>query len=163
MDGGKLELHVTEAAQNSVEIGLLLQQTAARAGLTIDLKREPSDGYWSNIWIKRPFHAVIWNPRPTYNIMTTLIWRSNAKWNDTQFKSERLDSLIDEARGTVDDARRKELYWEIQKIIYEEGGNALPAFVNYLDAMSAKVKGLSPVPVGNLGGFNFADSVWLEA
>jgi len=162
MENARLELHVTEAAQNSVEIGLLLQASAAKAGLAIDLKREPSDGYWSNIWIKRPFHAVIWNPRPTYNIMATLVWKSNAKWNDTQFKNPRLDALIDTARGTVDPAKRKEVFWEIQEIIYEEGGNAIPAFVNYLDAMSSKVKGLTPVPTGNLSGFNFADKVWLE-
>jgi hypothetical protein len=29
--------------------------------------------------------------------------------------------------------------------------------------MSSKVKGITPVPTGNLGGFNFADSVWLES
>lgn len=163
MENARLELHVTEAAQNSVEIGLLLQASAAKAGLQIDLKREPSDGYWSNIWIKRAFHAVIWNPRPTNSIMATLIWKSDAKWNDTQFKDRRLDGLIDTVRGTVDPARRKELFWDIQKIIHEEGGNAIPAFVNYLDAVSSKVKGLTPVPTGNLSGFNFADKVWLES
>ncbi|MFG3594685.1 ABC transporter substrate-binding protein [Bradyrhizobium sp. RDI18] len=162
MENASVELHVSEAVQNSIEMGLLLQREAARAGLTISLKREPSDGYWSNIWMKRPFHAVQWNPRPTESIMATLVWKSDAKWNDTQFKDVRLDHLINTARGTVDLAKRKELFWEIEKIIYEQGGSAIPAFVNYLDAISSKVKGLSPIPTGNLGGFNFADSVWLE-
>ncbi|MDH2405272.1 ABC transporter substrate-binding protein [Bradyrhizobium sp. SSUT18] len=162
MENANVELHVSEAVQNSIEMGLVLQREAARAGLTINLKREPSDGYWSNIWIKRPFHAVQWNPRPTESIMATLVWKSGAKWNDTQFKDTRLDQLIDTARGTVDLAKRKELFWEIEKIIYEQGGNAIPAFVSYIDAISSKVKGLSPIPTGNLGGFNFADSVWLE-
>jgi len=163
MENARLELHVTEAVQNSLEMGLLLQHDAARAGLNIELKREPSDGYWTNIWIKRPFHAVVWNPRPTENIMGTLIWTSDAKWNDTQFKNTRLDQLIVTARGTIDPAKRKEVFWDIQKIIYEDGGNAIPAFVNYLDGYSSKVKGLAPVPTGSLGGFNFADSVWLES
>ncbi|MGY4509508.1 ABC transporter substrate-binding protein [Bradyrhizobium sp. USDA 3650] len=162
MENASVELHVSEAVQNSIEMGLVLQREAARAGLTINLKREPSDGYWSNIWIKRPFHAVQWNPRPTESIMATLVWKSGAKWNDTQFKDTRLDQLIDTARGTVDLAKRKELFWEIEKIVYEQGGNAIPAFVSYIDAISSKVKGLSPIPTGNLGGFNFADSVWLE-
>jgi len=159
----RLDLHVSEAVQNSLEMGLLLQQDAAKAGLTIDIKREPSDGYWNNIWIKRPFHAVTWNPRPTESIMATLIWKSDAKWNDTQFKNARLDQLIDNVRKTLDPGPRKEMFWEIQKIIYEDGGNAVPAFVNYLDAYSSKVKGLAPVPTGNLGGFNYADGVWLES
>jgi peptide/nickel transport system substrate-binding protein len=163
MENGRIELHVTEAAQNSVEIGLLLQRDAARAGLQIDLKREPAEGYWSNIWIKRAFHSVIWNPRPTYNIMATLIHKSDANWNDTRCGSPQLDELIDSARGTVDPAKRKELFWGIQELIYNDGGNAIPAFVNYLDAVSSKVKGITPVPTGNLGGFNFADSVWLES
>ncbi|WP_188393955.1 ABC transporter substrate-binding protein [Mesorhizobium sp. SARCC-RB16n] len=163
MENASIELHVTDAVQNSIEMGLVLQRQAALAGLTINLKREPSDGYWSNIWIKRPFHAVVWNPRPTESLMATLIWKSDAKWNDTQFKDPHLDQLIDAARGTVDPDKRKQTFWDIQSIIYEQGGNAIPAFVNYIDAHSSKVKGLTPVPTGNLGGFNFADSVWLES
>ena len=30
---------------------LLLQQTAQRAGLELDIKRMPADGYWSNHWL----------------------------------------------------------------------------------------------------------------
>ena len=163
MENGKLELHVSDAAGGSVEQGLLVQREAARIGLTIQLKREPADGYWGNIWRKRSFHAGVWNPRPTYDMLLTLAWKSDAKWNESQIKNARLDALIDQGRATVDPAKRKEIYGEIQKIIYEKGGNAIPAFQNYLDAVSKKVKGLSPVPVGNLGGFNFADSVWLDA
>lgn len=162
MENANLELHVSAAAMNSIELGLLLQREAARIGLTIKLKREPADGYWGNIWRKRSFHAGEWNARPTYDLLLTLGWKSNAKWNETQFKSERLDKLIDEGRATVDFAKRKSIYGEIQKILHDEGGNLVPCFVDYLDAISNKVKGLKPVPVGNLGGFNFADSVWLD-
>ena len=28
---------------------LMLQQSAAQTGITLELKREPADGYWSNI------------------------------------------------------------------------------------------------------------------
>jgi peptide/nickel transport system substrate-binding protein len=90
------------------------------------------------------------------------MFKSDAKWNDTQFKDERLDQLIDLARATIDHEKQRTIYTEIEEIIYEQGGNAIPAFVNYLDGLSSKVKGLEPVPLGNLGGFNFADSVWLE-
>lgn len=163
MENGRLEVHVTEAAPNSIEMGLQLQQDAAKAGLTIDLKREPADGFWANIWMKRAMVSVSWNPRPTYNIMHTLMCRSDAKWNDTAFKNERLDMLIDESRRTLDKAKAKELSWETQKIIHEEGGRALACFQNYIDGLSPKVKGLVPIPTGNLMGFNFADSVWLDA
>ncbi len=45
LKGGTIQLSVTEAVKGSIEMGQILQQTAARAGLTIDLKKEPADGY----------------------------------------------------------------------------------------------------------------------
>lgn len=161
--GGKLELHVSDAASGSVEMGLMLQREAARVGLTIDLRREPADGYWGNIWRQRSFHAGEWNPRPTFDMLLSIGWTSDAKWNETQWRSPKLDALIAEGRRTVDPAKRTQIYGDIQRMIYEDGGNAIPAFLDYVDGISTKLKGLTPVPVGNLGGFNFADSVWLEA
>jgi peptide/nickel transport system substrate-binding protein len=162
MENAKLELHVSPAANLSEELGMLLQSEAAKIDLTIDLKREPAGGYWSNIWRKRSFHAAEWNARPTLDLLLTLGWKSDAKWNETQFKSARLDTLIDEGRSTVDINKRKEIYGEIQSILYYEGGNVIPCFVNYLDAISSNIKGLVPVPVGALGGYNYADSAWLD-
>jgi peptide/nickel transport system substrate-binding protein len=163
MDGSRLELHVSDAAAGSVDMGLMLQQTAARAGLTIDLKREPSDGYWSNIWLKRAFIGSEWNARPSYDLILSILFKSDAKWNEDRFRSDRLDSLIIEARATLDAARRKEIYGEAQSIIYNGSGHVIPAFADYLDGVANRVKGLTPVPVGNMGGFNLANKVWLES
>ena len=161
MESGSLDLHVSEASAGSVEMGLMLQQTAARAGLTINLKREPADGYWSNIWLKRSFYGSEWNARPVYDMNLSLSFLSDGKWNESNINNPTLDSRVREARGTVDQNKRKELYGDVQRIIHEEGGNIIPVFVDYLDGLSNKVNGLKPVPVGNLGGFNFADSIWL--
>lgn len=163
MEGATLELHVSEAAANSIETGQFLQREAAQIGLNIDLKREPRDGYWSNIWLKRGFYGGEWNPRPTYDMILSLAWTSTAKWNETKVQHPSLDNLIAEGRVTVDGTKRKEIYGEVQKIISEDGGNAIPMFIDYLDARSSKVRGLSPVPTGGLGGYNFADTVWLES
>ena len=55
------------------------------------------------------------------------------------------------------------IYSQIQKSIQDSGSITLPCFMSYVDGISKKVKGLVPVPVGNLSGFNFSDSVWLES
>jgi peptide/nickel transport system substrate-binding protein len=162
MNNAKLELHVGDAAFTSVELGMLIQSEAARIGLTIDLRREPSDGYWSNVWRQRSFHAGEWNARPTNDLLLSIGYTSNAKWNESGYKNERMDKLIAEARGTLDFQKRKTLYWEVQKILYEDGCSAIPAFTNYIGAASNKVKGLTHCKTGGFGGFNFADTVWLE-
>jgi peptide/nickel transport system substrate-binding protein len=163
MDGAKLELHVSDAALGSVDMGLMLQQTAARAGLTIELKREPSDGYWSNIWLKRAFIGSEWNARAVDDLNLSLIFMSDAKWNEDHIANEHLDGLIKDARATLGLEKRKEIYGEVQAIINEDSGHIIPAFADYLDGISNRVKGLEPVPVGNMGGFNFANKVWLES
>ncbi len=163
MENAKLELHVSDPALGSIELGMLLQAEAARIGLTIDLKREPADGYYANVWRKRSFHANEWNARPTDALLLALGWKSTATWNEAQYKNERLDMLIDQASATLDLAKRKEIYYEIQKIIYEDGCHAIPFFTNNLGAVSSKVRGLVPVKTGVLGGFNYADTVWMDS
>jgi peptide/nickel transport system substrate-binding protein len=160
---GKLELIVSDAAIGTVEMGQILQQAAARAGLTIELKREPADGFWSNIWLKRAFYGSQWNARPTADILLSLGWLSGAVWNEAQLKDTALDQLIVQGRSELDPAKRKQTYGDIQKILYDRGGNAVFGFQHFLDGLSAKVKGIEPVPVGYLGGYAFADSVWLES
>ena len=144
-------------------MGQFLQREAARAGLNLDLKREPTDSYWNAVAGKRPFFATNFHPRPTYNMLLNLAWKSGAAWNFSHYDSEALDKLIDQARATLDQARRKELYNEIQKKIHNSGAIVLPCFLNYVDGVSKKVQGLTPIPVGNLGGFNFTDRIWLES
>ncbi len=160
---GRLELHISEAAIGTVPMGQILQQTAAQAGLNIELRREPADGYWSNIWIKRPFHGGQWNARPTIDIQLSLGWISEADWNAAQFKDATLDQLIVQGRSELDPAKRKQIYNDIQKILYDQGGNGVFGFQDFLDGHSARVMGITPVPIGNLGGFAFPDTAWLES
>ncbi len=162
MENAKLELHVGEPVYASVEIGMMLQAEATRIGLTIDLKREPADGYYTNIWRKRSFHAGEWNARPTDDLLLTTGFKSDAEWNESQYKNPRLDMLIDQGRSTLDFAKRKEIYGEVQKILYEDGCNVIPCFTNYLCGINKKVRGLVPVKTGGLGGFNYADTVWID-
>lgn len=162
MENAKLELHVSEAAYNSVEMGMMLQNQAARIGLTIQLRREPEDGYWSNIWRKRSFHAAEWNARPTDDLLLSIGFKSDAKWNESQYKNEKVDKLIDQGRETFDPKLRKEIYGELQNILYEDGANVIPCFTNYITGINSKVRGLVPVKTGGMGGFNYADTAWLD-
>ena len=41
-------------------------------------------------------------------------------------------------------------------------GIGLPVFISILDAYTAKLKGLKPIPTGGLMGYAYAENVWLE-
>ena len=47
------------AFPGAVDAAQLYQQSAAKAGITIEVKREPGDGYWSEVWNKQPFSRIL--------------------------------------------------------------------------------------------------------
>jgi peptide/nickel transport system substrate-binding protein len=164
MDGGSIRVHTAEAAgTGAVEQVLMLQREADGIGLKVHVQRDPGDGYWSATWGKRPFFMSGWNMRPTANIMLTLAFNSDAAWNEARWKNARFDELLNLGRATLDPVERKRIYCEAQTLIHETGGVAIPCFIDYLDAMSDKVKGFIPLPLGPLGASQWPRSIWLES
>ena len=47
----------------AVDAALLYSERAKAAGITINVKRVPNDGYWSNVWNKLPWCACYWGGR----------------------------------------------------------------------------------------------------
>jgi peptide/nickel transport system substrate-binding protein len=163
MDGGTIKVHTSEVAgTGAIEQALMLQREASKIGLKIDVQRDPGDGYWSATWGKQPFFMSGWNMRPTANIMLTLAFTSDAAWNEAKWKNPRFDELLTLGRASLDPVQRKNIYCEAQTLIQQTGGVAIPCFIDYLDAMSEKVKGFEPVPLGPLGASQWPRSVWLE-
>ena len=149
------------AATGSVEMGLLLQQAAQQIGLKVDLKQVPADGYWSNYWMKVPVGYGNINPRPTADILLSLFFAGNAPWNESAWKNEKFDQLLVAARGETDEAKRKQMYTDMQVMISEQSGIGIPVFINGLDAHKEKLKGLRPMGTGSMMGYSFAEHIWL--
>jgi peptide/nickel transport system substrate-binding protein len=38
-----------------VDAALLFKEHAAKAGIHVNVVRAPNDGYWTNVWLKKPF------------------------------------------------------------------------------------------------------------
>ncbi|CAJ0816006.1 hypothetical protein LMG19087_02620 [Ralstonia wenshanensis] len=160
---GKIPVVASPAAQYSVEIALVLQQTAQRIGLDLDVKRMPADGYWSNHWLSSPVGFGNVNPRPSADTILTQFFKSDAAWNESRWKSPKFDQLLVAARAETDVAKRKQMYADMQTMIHGEAGIGIPLFLASIDGHTTKLKGLAPIPLGGLMGYSFAENVWLEA
>ena len=151
------------AATSSVEIALVLQQAAQQIGLNLDVKRMPSDGYWSTHWMKHPLGFGNVNTRPSADLALTLFFKSDAPWNEAGWKNEKFDQLLVAARGETDAAKRAQMYADMQTMIHNDGGVGIPMFISSLDGHASKLKGLSPIPLGGMMGSTFSEHVWLES
>ncbi|MBN7783465.1 ABC transporter substrate-binding protein [Ponticoccus gilvus] len=147
-----IDLSASSAAfDGAVDAAQLYQASAKAAGININVVQEPADGYWSNVWIKKPFCACYWSGRATEDWMFSSAYEEGVPWNDTQWgreDSERFQDLLLEARAELDSAKRREMYFEMQQILNTDGGLVLPMFANFVEAISNKIA--TPETVGNL-------------
>ncbi|RXV64622.1 ABC transporter substrate-binding protein [Roseovarius sp. A46] len=160
--GQTIPIVASDAANASIDMATVVQQAGSEIGMTFDVQRVPSDGYWSNYWLKAPVHFGNINPRPTPDILFSLLYHSEAPWNESQYKSEKFDNMLIEARGLLDETKRTDMYWEMQEMVANEAGTIIPAYISNIDGIASELKGLRPNPLGNLMGYAFAEYVWLD-
>ena len=141
-----VELQVSEGAfSGATDSGQIFQESLAKAGITMDLKRVSGDGYWDNVWLKAPFCAVYWGNRPTIDNQLTSTFFGGLKnpWNDTHFQNEEFSKLLVAARVEMDQKKRSDMYARCQTLIRENSGMVCFAVQDYLDACTTKLQGLT--------------------
>jgi peptide/nickel transport system substrate-binding protein len=140
LDRLELSLSASDAAfAGAVDGATVFRESAGAAGLEINVVREPSDGYWSNVWSKKPFCTCYWAGKPTPDAIFSLVYAKDASFGDTHWNNERFNSLLLEARGQLDEAKRTEMYWEMQSLVRDDGGTIVPMFMNYVYGLGAQV------------------------
>ncbi|MET2832986.1 ABC transporter substrate-binding protein [Mesorhizobium shangrilense] len=157
----KVGLSTSDAAfPGAVDTAVLYQQDAAKAGIAIDVAREPSDGYWERVFRKKPWSMTYWFGRPTADWMFSQVYAADAAWNDTRWKNPRFNELLLAARSELDDAKRLEMYSEMQALCSDDGGTVIPVFANMVSALSRKVGHSKIGSSWDWDGFRCAERWW---
>ena len=138
----KLEVNLSAADSvlpGAVDMCVLYSEHAKKAGIQINAVREPNDGYWSDVWLKKPWCFVKWGARPTPDQMFTLAYKDDAPWNESHWQNKRFNELLLMAKAELDDKLRAEQYREMCQIASDDGGTVIPFFANFVYARSKKV------------------------
>jgi peptide/nickel transport system substrate-binding protein len=163
-DGSPIVLQVAAGAfPGAIEAAQLFQQSANAAGIPLEIKREPDDGYWSNVWNVAPFCASYWGGRPVQDQMYSTAYLSTADWNDTKFKDAHFDELLIAARGELDETKRKAMYSEMANILRDTGGLICPMFNDFVEARREEVGGWTPNGNGEVMDGRGLVKCWLNA
>lgn len=158
------KLHAANAAfGGAVDTAILYKEQAAKAGIKIEVVREPDDGYWNNVWLKKAWCMCYWGGRVSEDMMFTTAYAAGANWNDTYWEHERFNKLLVEARAELDEAKRREMYVEMQTIVHNEGGVIVPMFAQYVAAASDKLA--HGEIAGNMGtdGMRLHERWWFKS
>ena len=123
----------------AVDMCVLYAEQAKKAGIDIKVVREPNDGYYSDVWLKKPFTAVSWGARPTPDVMFTLAYKDDAAWNESHWHNEKFNKLLLEAKSELDDDKRMTMYREMCLLMHDDGGTIIPFFNNFVYARRSNV------------------------
>jgi peptide/nickel transport system substrate-binding protein len=141
---GTIQLSSSDAAfAGAVDAAQLIAASAKEVGIDIEVVREPSDGYWSNVWNKKPWTACYWGGRPTEDWMYSSAYVDDTEWNDTDWRTTpgavKFNAIVKEARVELDVDKRRAMYAETQQLISDDSGAIVPMFANHIHAVSKKV------------------------
>ena len=164
MENQVFKLHASNAAfAGGMDAAVLFKETANRAGVKMEIVQEPADGYWSNVWMKKPWSMSYLSGRPTEDMIFSLQYAKGAAWNDTFWDNERFNKLLIEARSELDQSKRREMYAEMQRLIRDDGGIILPFFADIVDAGGKKLKFGNLSGQSSLDGFRCSERWWFES
>ncbi len=162
-DGSPIILRVADGAfPGAVDAAALFQESAKAAGIPLEIKREPNDGYWSEVWNVQPFCASYWGGRPVQDQMYSTAYLSTADWNDTRWKRPEFDALLNEAKAELDTAKRKGIYSQMGRMLNEEGGLILPMFNDFVSGVSNNLGGWIQDGNGDMMNNKAAIKCWLK-
>ena len=136
---------------------------AAKAGLKVDVKKEPADGFWSNVWLKGACVVSYWAGRTTATQMLDVGYGPGAPWNESHYQNPKFTALLNAARAELDAGKRKSILFEAQALMSDDVAALIPAFRNSLDAHNGKVGGLVPASLSDMDNSAITVRGWMKA
>ncbi|MHB1217262.1 MAG: ABC transporter substrate-binding protein [Alphaproteobacteria bacterium] len=129
------------------QIDQLVQEQLAQIG--VKLKLEPvSSADWYNKLVdgSSNFSPTRWTTRPDPDGILYILFHSQGYANTMKYKNPKVDQLLDEARLIYDQAKRKPMYFEAQKLITAD--NPMPPLFFSVEygALKDNVKGFEWIP-----------------
>ena len=160
----KIILQASDAAFNgAVDEGALLQASAGKAGIKVDLKKEPADGFLDNVWLKAPFVSSYWGGRAAATQMLVGRLPGGRAMERDALEQREVREAARDARGETDEAKRKPYIWEMQAMLNEQGGAIIPVFRDWLDAHLDKVGGHTPHGGYDMDNGYIMQKAWLKS
>jgi len=142
-----------DPSPTSQQFGQVVQNNLKKGGIEVELERlefgalleDSSGGNFEAL-------ALGWSGRidPDLNIYDFMV--TDGDFNDSGYSNEEVDRLLEEARATLDEGERKELYGQVMEILHED----VPYVYLYHNnsttdfALQSNVKGFQPYPDGIL-------------
>lgn len=147
-DGLDLDLIAVNHPASKQDFAVAMREMARPAGFRISVKVVPQPIYLDQVWLKGQFYVGVYEMQPTIDAVSSLLFTSQAPWNDSHWHDPVFDRLIAEARSEVDPDKRGRLYAEAQTYMSDQTPSIIPVFFDVLAAHVETLHGFRAHPSG---------------
>ena len=149
-DGLEVEL-TTQEARAEPAMAQALKESAIAGGFNVKLNIVPSADYW-NVWTEVPLGITIWAHRPLGTMVMSLGYTADADgkpaaWNESHWVDEEFNTLLAEANRTIDVAKRKEIFCQLEDIQMTRGTVGIAFWTKLWHIANKKFQGVFCHPV----------------
>ncbi|MBI5088294.1 MAG: twin-arginine translocation signal domain-containing protein [Actinobacteria bacterium] len=144
-EGLKVTLDASSVSPGMLESATLFAEQAKGAGVEVTINNVPPGDYYGPNYLKYTFGQSSWVAGTVTGLMQASVG-PNATYNETHFVDETFNDLFTQSQGTLDEAKRSEMLFECQKILYDTGGYIIWGLSPYIDGLAPTVQGMLSTP-----------------
>ena len=146
-DGIDIVLHTADVGAGMIEMAVAFKESAAPAGIRVELKRGNPANFFEDVWMEEPFVVVYWYGRANVDQSHSIQYLSDSSWNGSFWLHEEFDSLVLRARGETLEEQIV-TYGRIQEILVDEVPRLVVGYQPWLYGVRANLRGVIPHPLG---------------
>jgi peptide/nickel transport system substrate-binding protein len=148
-NGFEVTMQVPQEREQRVRLGVTVRDMARAAGIRINIERVPFATYAAGIAGKAQMYVDGYFARPTIDTALYPFYHSDGSWNRQLwlYKNQRVDELLDLARKTNDEGKRKQIFDEFQKIVDETVTSVIPYSAAHVNGVRKEVEGFASTPM----------------
>jgi len=156
--------------QISPDMGAIIEQNAAEAGVTLSVNVTANSDFYGEYWCAgasygtqpetsgpgRPCGAsaaigiVDYGHRPTPDVYFGRALETDGDWNSSNYASPDFDRLFAEYQAAVDVAGQKAAVGQIQQLLHEDAPAIYPFWFDYLSGHDSSVSGVQVTALGHV-------------
>jgi peptide/nickel transport system substrate-binding protein len=156
---------VTEALEEMPDLAVVLQEAARDIGIRVSLRVEDPALYYGaarpgqSDWLDSVLGITDYGHRGVPDVMLKAPLETGGAWNAARFSDAAYDALVRGYEAATDAAARRDAADGIARLLLDETPVIVAAFMDYLVATAARVRGVQASAIGQI----FLADAWLAA
>jgi peptide/nickel transport system substrate-binding protein len=148
-DGFEVTLNVPQEREQRVRLGVAVRDMAKAAGIRINVERVPFASYAAKIAGRAQMYVDGYFARPTIDTALYPFYHSTGSWNRQLwlYRNQRVDQLLDAARQTNDEGKRKEIFDEFQQVVDQTVPGIIAYSALHANGVRREVEGFQSTPM----------------